>query len=127
MKKRIMEIGFLLALIAVVTTTYQQQAGPLDRLAGRWETSSQEMVAYLEFGADGVLSLQVGEETKSARYTIEGGPDVYQLDVLMDDEEPVLTIAKFVDDNTLVIRDTNPGQPRPENFDKRTMTFTRID
>lgn len=125
MKKRIVEISIVIAVIALVAGLYRPDSSPASKLIGVWQTEVEDRAVNLEFRNDGTLTASFGKEVHDAQYSVAQGAQWAHLDVLSEGEEPVQTIFKFVDEDTVVICDGTPGDPRPTDFSGRTLTFTR--
>jgi hypothetical protein len=106
----------------------------LKKLLGKWENKdSLGMDVNFLFTADGKLFLIMGIAEKSGAYPLEyrinSTPNPMYLDIILpDNPKPVLTIFDFTADGKmrLQIKDTNPGQPRPNKFSPDVSVFTKV-
>ncbi|MTJ08966.1 MULTISPECIES: type IV pilin-like G/H family protein [unclassified Anabaena] len=106
----------------------------LKKLLGRWENKdSLGLDINFLFTADGKLFLIMGIAEKSAAYPLEyrinSTPNPMYLDIILpDNPKPVLTIFDFTTDGKmrLQLKDTDPGQPRPNQFSPDVSLFTKV-
>lgn len=131
MRKRILEIAVLLVLVALAVSFYPGREDE-SLLIGRWQAQIPVAVpspqtVVMEFRPDNTFSVEVAEEKHVGSYqAYSTGNEISHLNLNVEGEEQVLTIFKFQDDGTLLISDSNPGKPRPEDFSDALPEFHRL-
>lgn len=99
---------------------------PLDiLLMGEWEfedASDQYIFAF----NDGILTISVDGESIEARYTVDFSQEPYHMDWISEDGEVTLIIFEFVDEDTLHMFGSNPGEQRPTAYGEDTIILKRV-
>ncbi|HLP89599.1 MAG TPA: type IV pilin-like G/H family protein [Nostocaceae cyanobacterium] len=131
----------VLAQLSTAPTMTVSQAGDVaqdsinQKLFGQWEIqdNSFPFKMNLMFTPAGEFYLIVNEAGRSGafpmKYKINTSPKPMHLDITLPDaKEPVETIFEFTADGQLRVQlnNTDPGKPRPKNFDAQVSVFKKI-
>ena len=92
---------------------------------GEWSFEENGDLLFFEFN-DGQLTISFEDESIKARYTIDCTQDPMQMDWIVEDGDDIQMIFEFVDENTVRLFGTDPGEPRPATFGEDTIILTRM-
>ena len=79
----------------------------------------------LDFQEDHRLRVVWPSGSRYGTWAVDRGHDPIHLTLDLDDRDPLKTIVRFPDPDTLNYVDVSSSSPRPETFDVDVLTFRR--
>jgi uncharacterized protein (TIGR03067 family) len=119
-------VGLLLIILVGVACTSTEA-----ELVGEWQGNYQGDEIIMEFSKDGQFKMIVDPDEASGTYTLDTTKDPIWIDLTIEygegfeENETILTILEFIDEDTLRLQNNFAGEPRPESFTEDTLTMTR--
>jgi len=108
-------ISFLL-LTSLACQALSTLAGP--SLVGRWEGEYEGDSVALIFYDDGTMTGIFNEDAQNGTYSTDTSTSPAELDIIFDGQDGgmVVTIFEFVDNDTIRMENSSPGDSRPTSF-----------
>ncbi|MBI3929817.1 MAG: hypothetical protein HY319_30040 [Armatimonadetes bacterium] len=116
-------VGVFAALMVAGCSGKTQEAPLLGEWAGVAEDGSE---ATIKFMRGNLFVAGVGEDSLSGRYEVSFETEPGQLDLLIENTEPILTIVEIEGEDKIRIQATEPGAARPTTFTPEATVYSRV-
>lgn len=126
MRRRLLDVLFLLTAAALVGWLSRPPANPESRLYGAWMFRDGNEQVVLTFNPDHTLVVRLEDgKLERANYRTDFSVVPAQMDVVLSGKDTVRTIFELMPDGRLRLMDSNPGKIRPTSFSERAFVMTR--
>jgi outer membrane biogenesis lipoprotein LolB len=107
------------ALIAACSATDGES------IVGTWRGSYDGLEVVMTFEAEGQITVLVGDDLGVGTYHVDHTREPAHLDIQFEDIGEVLTLVRFLDENSLQVQNMAPGGRRPEEFSDSAPVLVR--